>query len=663
MKKIALNLFLMTLIILFSSHAFAELAFDYEPNNSPDSAYVINNDSEILSTISNSSDIDYYQFFINGPIDTVINLTSPQGMDYDIKLFDENYKEIAGSELPAENVDTINKNSLPTGTYFIKVYSFKKKYSDVPYKLSFKINDFYGENKTGYSGIPEADMKNTTMANALEINSDIVFRAKVNRLNENRYYKFKVNNVFDVDILMTPPKGVDLDIRLYNSKGLEAGSSTNKDGIEKILKKRLLPDTYYLKVYGHNFAFSSETFEVSLKSVKVVSGTGKAGEGTGNSSVIKESALKKPQAAGGTPRALLLYVGPELPAFSDEDIKKMLIDDPINTKEFIISDNGAQFNTYIDSSGDLIDIVTPEEINALTKDKIDSTGKLESIKEDYTKLYNRISKSNSLDYFSNEVVDLALRLIKTDPDVKLSIAIPGTEFHSMIEEFIEPVKEILIKGIKERLDTENPDYWEKNIRGFYFSTECIPYYYTWFKPDKAIDFNNPIVKTMVSLSNEIHQVYNKEFMWIPYYGTTLNMKEFYNKDQFVRIGYIANRTNLFDYIIIQPTYYFKSSSKNIPYVQSSSKSNMVLDVNDDIVGGIKSSKTLIGAEMEIDSNYNTVIGKEDVSKAYQERYSDYVKAFSAVKKETPVAFYAGSRDELFVDAVYNAVKSFFGNVK
>jgi len=648
MKKVVLSLVLIVSILLSSYQVFAEMAFDYEPNNSPDDAFVINGDSNIMSTISGSNDIDYYKFYVNGVVDTNISLTSPQGLDYDIKLYDADFNEIASSELPAGNSDIITKKLLTTGMYSIKVYCFSHKYSTSPYTLSMKSIDVKGNNKTGYKGISESDIKNTTMSNALEVNNNTLFRAKVSSLNESRYYKLAFDNPFDLDISMTPPKDVDLDIKLYNSSGIEMGSSTNKNEMERISKSNLLPGTYYLKVYGNYFEFSSNTYEVQIKSLRV---------GLSNTEIVVDDSV--PRVNGSLPQALLLYVGPGQPKFTDKDIRKMLIDDPINTKEFVITENGAQYNTYINSEGRLADIVTPEKINALTLDKIDSTGKLDLIKSDYLDFYKNAERKNSLDYFSDEAVDLALRLIKTDSSVKIYIAIPSVDFHALTDEYIEPVKEKLMKGIKEKLDKVDPNYWKKNIEGFYFSTEGIPYYYSWFKPDKTIDFNNPIVKTMSSLSNEIHQVYNKKFIWIPYYGGSLDMEEYYNKDPLVRIGYIANRTDIFDYVILQASYYFYSDSKNIPFVEASVENNVVLDTEQGIIGGIKSSKTIIGPEMEIDKNIAPVSGKEGDTKAYQERYQEYVKAFKETKPKYPVAFYAGSRDDIFNEAVYNAVKSFF----
>lgn len=650
MKKVALSLILIISIILSGSQVFAGMAFDYEPNNSPDYAFAINDDSTIMSTISYSGDVDYYKFYVNGAVDTNISLKSPQGLDYDIKLYDAEYNEIASSELPAGNTDVIKK-SIATGTYFIKVYCFSHNYSTSTYILSMKTTDVKGNNKTGYKGIPERDVKNTTLANALEVNNNTSFRAKVDSLNESRYYKIVLNNPYDLDISMTPPKDADLDIKLYNFSGLEVGSSTNISGAERISKSNLLPGAYYLKVYGNYTEFSSNTYKVEIKSSR-----------TGlnqNETLTGETHDNNANTHDPLPQALLLYVGPGLPKYADGDIKKMLVDDPINTKEFVITENGPQYNTYLNNQGSLTDILTPEKINALTIDKIDSTGILNSVKSDYLNFYKNIDRKNSLDYFSDEAVDLALRLIKTDPSVKIYIAIPGVSFHALADEYIEPVKEKLIKGSKEKLDKVNPNYWQKNIEGFYFSTEGIPYYYSWFKPDKTIDFNNPVVKTMNSFSNEIHQVYNKKFVWIPYYGGSLNMEEYYNKDSFVRVGYIANRTDIFDYVILQPTYYFYSDFKNIPFIKASIENNAVLDNEQSIIGGIKSSNTIIGAEMEIDKNYAPVAGKESFAKAYGERYREYVNAFKEAGKKCPIAFYAGSRDDLFNEAVYNAVKSFF----
>lgn len=649
MKKVILSLALIISVLLSANQAFAGMAFDYEPNDSPDEAYVINGDSTIMSTISAADDIDYYKFSVNGTVDTVISLTSPQGMDYDIKLYDADFNEIGSSELPAGSTDVINKKSLTTGTYSIKIYCFDKKYSAAAYSLSIKTTDVKGLNKLGYKGMPESDVENTSLQNALEVNNNTVFWAKVGSLNEGRYYKLTVDTPSDFDITMTPPDGVDLDMKLYSSAGLEVGSSTNKSGEERITKVSLFPGTYYLKVYGGFFDYSPNTYKVQIKSS--IAGFGQA------ETVPNDASSSKPEAS--LPQALLLYVGPGQPEFTDNDIKKMLIDDPVNTKEFVITENGAQYNTYINSEGKLTDIVTPEKINALTADKIDSTGNLDSIKSDYLNFYKNADKSNSLDYFSDKAVGLALKLIKTDPAVKIYIAIPGVNFHALTDEYIQPVEDKLMNGIKAKLDRVNVNYWEKNIEGFYFSTEGIPYYYSWFKPDKTIDFNNPVVKTMSSLSNEIHQVYKKKFIWIPYYGSSLNMAEYYNKNQFVRTGYIANRTDIFDYVILQPTYYFYSDYKNIPIIKASMGNNAVLDTDQGIIGGIKTSRTIIGAEMEIDRNYGSIAGRDGTAKGYQDRYQEYVNAFKDGSAKYPIAFYAGSRDDIFTDTVYNAIKNFF----
>lgn len=648
MKKILLSLVMIASIILSGSQVFADLAVDYEPNNSPYEAFVINGDSTIMSEISDSNDVDYYNFYVNGLVEKNITLSAPKDMDYDIKLYDADFNEIASSELPSGKSDVISK-SLSTGMYSIKIYCFSKKYSAQPYTLSVKSTDVKGINQSGYKGMSESDIQNTTMENALDIDNNIIFRAKLGRLNESRYYKLSVENPSDMDITMTPPLDADLDIKLYNTTGMEVGSSATKNTSERITKKDLLPGTYYLKVSGNYIEYSASTYEVKIISSKAGSSQ-PASETNNNSGQNANTSLMK---------SLLLYVGPNLPKYTDADIKKMLIDDPVNTKEFVITDNHAQYNTYIGSDGRLTDIITPDKINAMTIDRIDSTGNLESIKSDYLNFYNNIDKKNSLDYFSDEAVSLALKLIKTDPSVKIYIAIPGVNFHALTDEYIEPVKEKVMKGIKQKLDKVNTSYFEKNIEGFYFSTEGVPYYYSWFKPDKTIDFNNPIVKTMSGLSNEIHQVYNKKFIWIPYYGGTLDEEEFYNKDSFVRIGYIANRTDIFDYVILQPSYYFSAASKNIPYIKASTDINAVLDIDQNIIGGIKSSKTVIGAEMEIDKQIVPATGTESAAKAYQERYQEYVKAFKGTQQKYPVAFYAGSRDDLFTDAVYNAVKSFF----
>ena len=119
-------------------------------------------------------------------------------------------------------------------------------------------------------------------------------------------------------------------------------------------------------------------------------------------------------------------------------------------------------------------------------------------------------------------------------------------------------------------------------------------------------------------------------MWIPYYDVAACSH--------TTMGHVINRTDIFDTAIIQPSYFFREVRKpGLELVRKSVERQAVVDADDSIIGGEKTSKTVIGFEMEIDWQF---FEKED----YPPRYYAYEEAFGDFVGKYPTAYYAGCPD-------------------
>lgn len=191
------------------------------------------------------------------------------------------------------------------------------------------------------------------------------------------------------------------------------------------------------------------------------------------------------------------------------------------------------------------------------------------------------------------------------------------------------------------------DYWDKKFAGFYFRTEGI--FPIQEKISSTNPTGNPMVKLMNDLSYRIHNTYDKEFIWCPYYGYGSNKENIIHN-----LGVIANRTNIFDIICIQPAYYFQGSAYkvNLDLIYDSIVDQEVLDLNGNpVAGGRRSSATAkIGVNMEADNDFNG-------SKA--DRFNAYVTTFASFPYKEPVIFYAGSTQNLTGNtSLLNAIEDF-----
>ncbi|USG65968.1 DUF4855 domain-containing protein [Brevibacillus ruminantium] len=153
----------------------------------------------------------------------------------------------------------------------------------------------------------------------------------------------------------------------------------------------------------------------------------------------------------------------------------------------------------------------------------------------------------------------------------LYISLPAIDNNQYTMENIEKIssfypfyKTFMSRARDTVIDICGETFWDGGIDGFYFRTETI--FPIQEQISESRPTSNPMVKLLNDISYQVRNNYDKEFMWCPYYGYGK-----YAKNVTHNLGVIANQTNIFDYICIQPQYYFQGSTykKNVNRVYDS----------------------------------------------------------------------------------------------
>lgn len=253
--------------------------------------------------------------------------------------------------------------------------------------------------------------------------------------------------------------------------------------------------------------------------------------------------------------------------------------------------------------------------------------------------------------YVNQLVAVANGLISKSSNVKLWFGLPRflPSAQPVAVGYAYYYEYFIIKAIQERVPN-------KNIMGYYFGQEDINYYYTPFNANLSSSyFGNPVVQCMSMIRTYINQNYpGKQFMWIPYFHNEVASQTLTNiTDDGLRIGYIANQTNIFDYVILQPSA-FNNSNNNYRLTQVKNciahNPPAVVNKNNSVVGSLAGTHAEVGFEMEIEAAYATGT-----------QYQLYVSTFTPYKNGTqPIAFYAGPQEDIiFNKSVNQAITSFF----
>lgn len=221
------------------------------------------------------------------------------------------------------------------------------------------------------------------------------------------------------------------------------------------------------------------------------------------------------------------------------------------------------------------------------------------------------------------IINVVNQLVTRKASAKIWIGTPGiTSLNFEIaSESIDPIYKYLAY-MREQLGSAK---WSKNIGGVYMNQEAV--YGTMNYSDM---YANSCVKLMSDLSIRVHSLLNTKFLWIPYYGFGTNYADLIKK-----IAYVANKSDIFDYVVIQPHYYFDETVPgNLNGVQSSVKKQSICD-REGVELIAKTSKTIIGAEMELSWR---VVPPNNYTE-YVTRYNQYLNSFTEFRNEKPIIFY------------------------
>lgn len=238
------------------------------------------------------------------------------------------------------------------------------------------------------------------------------------------------------------------------------------------------------------------------------------------------------------------------------------------------------------------------------------------------------------------MVDVINQIVSKNNTAKVWIGTPGISSlnFDLANSSLNPIYNYLSE-VREKVGTT---IWNNNIAGVYMNQEAV--YGT-------VDYNNILanscIKLMSDLSAKVHNSLKKRLLWIPYYGYGTNAADIIKK-----IGYVADKTDIFDYVVIQPHYYFDETvPENLTGVHHCvTKQNICY--RDGIAITTKTSKTIIGAEMELSwrvvppNNYTDFVT----------RYNEYASAFSEFKGIYPVVFYW---DGTLQNALNSRINPFF----
>jgi len=238
------------------------------------------------------------------------------------------------------------------------------------------------------------------------------------------------------------------------------------------------------------------------------------------------------------------------------------------------------------------------------------------------------------------MINVINQLVSRKATSKIWIGTPGISSlnYTIASSSLEPIYKYL-SYVRDQVGSAT---WSKNIGGVYMNQEAV-----YGSMNYNDIFENSCVKLMRDLSDRVHNSLKTKFLWIPYYGYGTNAADIIKK-----IGYVANKTDIFDYVVIQPHYYFDETvPKNLTGVQYSVRKQSVCYRDGNAVVN-KTSNTVIGPEMELSwkvvppNNYPDCVN----------RYNEYVSSFSEFKNEKPIIFYW---DGTVQNALINRINPFF----
>ena len=364
----------------------------------------------------------------------------------------------------------------------------------------------------------------------------------------------------------------------------------------------------------------------------------------------------------GMPQGIQLYVGPRsayggstmYEEYTDTDITKLVG----ASSEFIMNCINAPINYDLDGNA----IITDSILNNMNTSYVASSTTKSALVTSYSGMLDDYASSAAtycnLQVLADAQVELAQRLISEDSSVSIWFCFPVIAYFPCALEYEDAFTDY-VNYIKNEMTTST---WRNNVRGFYWATETVGWSAT-FTSNASSNFGNPHVMLMDAMGDLVKGTYGKEFMWMPYTTTTAGVGLDKND---VRMGYVANRSTIFDYVLLQPGYYWDTADVEcLRRVAASATNNKVYNysssysyTNSIVVGGSKISGAAdIGVVMEVDSRIVNGEGSKTAS-VFNNNYYEYILKFDSIKEDVPIVFYSGARPSLMNNTVFNYVKTF-----
>lgn len=234
-----------------------------------------------------------------------------------------------------------------------------------------------------------------------------------------------------------------------------------------------------------------------------------------------------------------------------------------------------------------------------------------------------------------------------------------------LAEFIVPVRDEL----KKLKTSSGDDYYYVYVQGFYMNDEHVSRSDLWFGVDFSYSdlLSHPQIKMYSMISDALKtSAYGwKKLLWVPYAGRGGNFHTTY-----ADIAYIANTTDIFDTVLLQPGVYFhydpdkkdtRPIALNLDVIRNSMNRQEVRtrDANENTDKQVvaKRSSTKIGCQMEIDEQVF-------VNKLRLDNYNLSFNALNSIKVTKPAnrhfSFYWGD-DTTAMDRLTKQEINYFFN--
>lgn len=252
------------------------------------------------------------------------------------------------------------------------------------------------------------------------------------------------------------------------------------------------------------------------------------------------------------------------------------------------------------------------------------------VPEVYTASNNATTQSNAIN-----------KLLSLKPSAKIWIGTPGINSTNFSQTIALSSITGYVKSVYDNISNK------AQVSGVYINQEAIYGDVDYTNLINGTLAGNKQIKRFKEIKDYVKAstMNGRNMLWIPYYGYGSNAAKII-KD----IGYVADSVQIFDYVCMQPHYFFDptASTGNLNGVKYSVEGNAVKYRDGVKVIASKVSTTQIGYEMEYDPykpNAETL-------------YGEYVSTFSSLKSKPTVFYWAGS-DSSGITKSFDKINSFY----